>query len=147
MFILSAVIHVRILSKSRLEGGRRRHDVLIKKVYKSSLMTLMRREYIWVYSPCCPRLRRGREYLVMGRKRKVRFQRGQWVGEGISPQVGVQYQTRLVVDYMDYWRTWRSRYDSKMDQYSEQKCEKYEKPQSIQRDPERNPKNKRSRRP
>ena len=146
---------MKILSKSRLEGGRRRHDVLIKKVYKSSLMTLMRREYIWVYSPCCPRLRRGREYLVMGRKRKIRFgfQRGQWVGgghddpPGISP--GVQYQTRLVVDYMDYWRTWRSRYDSKMDQYSDQKCEKYrsEKPQALQRDPERNPKKKRSRRP
>jgi len=145
------VIHVQILSKSRLEGRRYRHDVLLKKVYKSGFK-LMRREYIWVYSSCCPRLRRGREYLIMGRKRKIRFgSRGSWITGDSRSKIsagGIQYQTRLVVDYMDYWRTWKTRYDSRMDTYSnlpDKKCEKYQDVtiETTNRDPETSPRKRR----
>ena len=145
------MIHVQILSKSRLEGRRYRHDVLLKKVYKSGFK-LMRREYIWVYSSCCPRLRRGREYLIMGRKRKIRFgSRGSWITGDSRSKIsagGIQYQTRLVVDYMDYWRTWKTRYDSRMDTYSnlpDKKCEKYQDVtiETTNRDPETSPRKRR----
>jgi len=139
------VIYVQILSKTRMEGKRYRHDVLVRKVYKSGFK-LMSREYIWVYSSCCPRLRRGREYLIMGRKRRIKFNpgsRGSWITSEKKLSDGVQFQTRLVLDYLDYWRTWKSRYDGKMSslsQHQREQCSKFKttttsKPKS--RDPEK----------
>ena len=104
-----------------MEGKRFRHDVEVKTVYKSNFK-LMLREYLWVYSSCCPKLRPGRNYLIMGRKRRIKFKpgsRGSWVSSSdrklaTDAAVGVQYQTRLVLDYLDYWRVWKPRYNDKL---------------------------------
>jgi len=133
------VVHIQILSKKRMEGKRYRHDVLVRKVYKSSFK-LMLREYLWVYSSCCPKLRPRRQYLVMGRKRRIKFspgQRGSWITSDRTVTPDVQYQTRLVLDYLDYWRVWRPRYGQKMTSLSkDERCERNSSRERYNRDPE-----------
>ena len=112
-----AVIHARVLSKRKQEGKRFSHDVVVKTVYKAGFK-LMRREYLWVYSTCCPKLRPYRDYLIMGRKRRIERTVGgkaHFVGNATSEDSlrnsGEHFETRLVVDHMDYWHVWKRKYE------------------------------------
>jgi hypothetical protein len=139
------VAHVQLLSKYKLEGKRYRHDVKIIYVYKSDFK-MMSREYIWVYSSCCPRFRPDREYIIMGRKRRVEMpedtspsKRATWVdviGGDQSAKKSNQ-QTRLVVDHFDYWRIWKRKYHGSMMRVANKaKCKKTPPKRGILRDPE-----------
>nr|CAB3220005.1 ADAMTS-like protein 5 [Phallusia mammillata] len=134
------VIHARVQSKKKVEGKRFSHDVLIKTVYKSDFK-LMKREYIWVYSSCCPKLRPYRDYLIMGRKRRIERTPDsngivQFVGNATA---GENYETRLVVDHMDYWHFWKRKYADGMRKVSNSNiCDNFKFPtrSNILRDPE-----------
>ncbi|XP_046338313.1 ADAMTS-like protein 5 [Haliotis rufescens] len=59
------------VSKARVNGfevfgNATRYDISIMYTYRN-IVPLLHREYIWVYNICkCPRLRTGREYILMG---------------------------------------------------------------------------------
>ena len=139
-----AVIHARVLSKNKVEGRRYRHDITVMSVYKSSFH-LMTREYLWVYSNCCPKLRPYRQYLIMGRKRKVKIgEDGRGVFQSSANSTNERstsrYETRLVVDHLDYWRLWKNKYASGMNKFANRincKGVKDTKPPLELRDPER----------
>ena len=150
LLFLFAVVHVEVLSKHKLEGKRYRHDVRVKYVYKSDFK-MMSREYIWVYSSCCPRFRPLREYIIMGRKRRVEMpeesslsKRATWVDvvgigdDSTSKSTNNRQQTRLVVDHLDYWRVWKRKYHGSMMRVANKaKCRNSDLSfKSLLRDPE-----------
>ena len=113
----------------------------------------MSREYIWVYSTCCPKFRPFREYVIMGRKRRVEMpeessqtKRATWVdviggadedSTSSKSSANNRQQTRLVVDHLDYWRVWKRKYHgSLMRVANKAKCKKSTYSSTLIRDPE-----------
>ena len=107
----------------------------------------MKREYLWVYSNCCPKLRPYKQYLIMGRKRKVKIGSDgrsvfRYMHNGtLTSSRGIpRYETRLVVDYMDYWRLWKKKYETGMNKLANKiKCGSFNsiRPPIGDRDPEK----------
>nr|XP_018667203.1 ADAMTS-like protein 5 [Ciona intestinalis]XP_026690036.1 ADAMTS-like protein 5 [Ciona intestinalis]XP_026690037.1 ADAMTS-like protein 5 [Ciona intestinalis] len=138
------VIHARVLSKSKVEGKRYRHDVTVLSIFKSDFK-LMSREYVWVYSSCCPKFRAYRDYLIMGRKRRVEIGndgRGIWLGanNGTDATDGRRrFETRLMVDHMDFWHVWKRKYLKGLNKVANSiNCSKYKRHATSlrRRDPE-----------
>nr|XP_039257227.1 ADAMTS-like protein 5 isoform X2 [Styela clava] len=122
-------IHARIISKRRFNHGKSiRFDIEIITTYKSQFK-LMKREYIWVPSTCCPKLRPLRNYLLMGRKIKVDITnegRKKRKSKEREPEVGRRFETRLIVSYTDYWARWKKSYEGSMKKISNKmNCGKY----------------------
>ncbi|XP_076324998.1 uncharacterized protein LOC143232879 [Tachypleus tridentatus] len=66
-FCMSDLVLRVVVFDSQIVKGENRYDVRIIQSYKNTIAVLPR-EYLWSLDPCrCPRLRVGREYIVMAR--------------------------------------------------------------------------------
>lgn len=117
-------IHAKVLSKRRYHHGSDiRYDIEVKTTYKSNFR-LIPREYIWVSSSNCPKLRPLREYLLIGRK--VQVDVSDRYGEGEKDTKHKRYETRLVVEKTDYWASWRKSFERRMEKLSNKlECDSY----------------------
>ena len=115
-----------------MKGKRYRHDLKIIAIYKSDIK-LMGREYLWINDGCCPKLRPGREYLIMGRKDEVRMGKdskekssNKLIKHKIVRNVtdaDWRFETRLFLDNADYWHAWKNKYSAGMIKSSQKlKC-------------------------
>jgi len=93
----------------------------------------MGREYLWIYDGCCPKLRRGREYLLMGRKNEVRLGKRskkdnpkkhiKKLENGV--EANWRFETQLFLDQTDYWHPWRQKFSNGMIRLTQKlKCKK-----------------------
>ncbi|XP_064608825.1 ADAMTS-like protein 5 [Liolophura sinensis] len=85
-----------------------RYDVRIIKSYKNDI-PLLSREYVWVPYKCrCPKLKIGKEYVIMGRTSIVK-----------------ERQLRLTIDYKSYVRNYNQKIDNKLEYFrKKKKCQK-----------------------
>lgn len=85
-----------------------RYDVRIVKSYKNDI-PLLSREYVWVPYKCrCPKLKIGKEYVIMGRTSIVK-----------------KRQLRLTIDYKSYVRNYNEKIDKKLEYFrKKKKCQK-----------------------
>ena len=131
-------IRARVSTKKKMKRKQYRHELQIVSVYKSNF-TLMKREYLWISNGCCPKLRQGREYLLMGRKQRIPVRiENSADDDNFSSllrnkrkvfrnrvEADWRYEIRLFMDFTDYWRPWKQKYSAEMNKLTRKiKCEK-----------------------
>ena len=122
-----------------MKGKRYRHDLDIIVIYKSDFV-LMKREYLWVHNGCCPKLRPGKEYLIMGQKDNVRMGKERknrstmQINKRNKKRVDVKWrlETRLRLRRTNYWHPWKQKFSAGMEKLSKRmKCKNVKRRKKI----------------